>query len=337
MSRDSAHPFFHPTTIVVVDDNQDYLVNFSLRLNENLAYRLFSSPMEALEWVNDYPASNALLDKCFVHRSDDIFDVNNDNLIQVNVDVLKDELGNRQRFTEKSVVIVDYDMPGMSGIEFCRLIRDPNVKKILLTGVADEKLAVKAFNEGVIDKFIMKQDGDSVSAINDFICEFQNAYFEEKGGFLKNALPGDAFGFLLNNDFLKLFKSLRCQHEIIEYYLTSEPIGYMMLNAKGLAMQLIVFSSEEMRAHSELVKGYQGPDELYQLINRNEVIPYFWQHGGYYSPEVKNWRNYIYPCHPIDKVGHYFYAIVEDADYFSTQLQSVFRYSDYLESLDDES
>lgn len=334
MNRGVVHPFFHPTTVVVVDDNKDFLVNFSLRLGERLAYRLFSSPLEALEYVNDNPASNVLLSKCITSHSDEFYNIYCENLVEVNVNALQSELSNRQRFLEKSVVIVDYDMPGMNGIEFCRLIRDSNVKKILLTGVADEKLAVAAFNEGVIDKFIMKQDNASISTINESIATFQDDYFEEKGGFIKSSLNNAAFGFLLNPEFIELFGSLLRLNGVVEYYLTGEPSGYLMLSGDGSVNHLMVLSDKEMHAHAEVVRDYEGPDDLYRLIEQREVIPYFCQQGGYYSPDVVDWKKYTYLCSPVDAAGSYYYALIRDPEFFLQRTHAIFQYNEYLDSLD---
>ena len=59
------------------------------------------------------------------------------------------------RFAEVSVAIVDYDMPGENGMEICRRLRNHPVRTVMLTGKADEKLATSAFNQGLIDRFVL--------------------------------------------------------------------------------------------------------------------------------------------------------------------------------------
>jgi DNA-binding NtrC family response regulator len=56
------------------------------------------------------------------------------------------------------VVISDHLMPGMSGLEFLKLVRDryPDTARIMLTGHADLQTAVKAINEGEIYRFLSK-------------------------------------------------------------------------------------------------------------------------------------------------------------------------------------
>jgi DNA-binding NtrC family response regulator len=56
------------------------------------------------------------------------------------------------------LVISDYDMPGLSGVDFLRLIREryPNVCRVLLTGTTDLDAVVRCVNEGEVYRVIRK-------------------------------------------------------------------------------------------------------------------------------------------------------------------------------------
>jgi DNA-binding NtrC family response regulator len=56
------------------------------------------------------------------------------------------------------LIISDHLMPGMSGLEFLKLVRDrfPDTVRVMLTGHADMETAVKAINEGEIYRFLSK-------------------------------------------------------------------------------------------------------------------------------------------------------------------------------------
>lgn len=56
------------------------------------------------------------------------------------------------------LIISDQNMPGMSGIDFFKLVRErhPHVCRIMLTGDADRDTVVRAINQGEVYRFLSK-------------------------------------------------------------------------------------------------------------------------------------------------------------------------------------
>ncbi|MCM2334356.1 MAG: response regulator [Anaeromyxobacteraceae bacterium] len=56
------------------------------------------------------------------------------------------------------VIISDHLMPGMTGLEFLKVVRErfPDTSRIMLTGHADMETAVRAIREGEIYRFLTK-------------------------------------------------------------------------------------------------------------------------------------------------------------------------------------
>src|SRR6185369_10734710 len=111
-----------------------------------------------------------------------------DRLLRLQLSELRSVIDDRSRQQRVSVAVVDYDMPKMTGVEFCRAIRDLPVKTILLTGKAGLETAISAFNEGVIDCFLQKQDANVSSALRREIKRLQEEYFEDISNPIKCAL-----------------------------------------------------------------------------------------------------------------------------------------------------
>ena len=145
MSRYHIHPFYFPTTVVFVDDSASFLGNLSLQLDESLAYRLFESPLEALECINAANGRPSLAQTYFSSYRDVESLSGANRVIDVNVDKIHRQVYKEDRFKEISVVVVDYAMPEMDGLEFCRNIKNSAIKKILLTGRADRKAGSQCF------------------------------------------------------------------------------------------------------------------------------------------------------------------------------------------------
>ena len=81
---------------------------------------------------------------------------------------------------EVSILVVDYDMPSIDGISFIKKLNNCNVYKILLTGTADEDIAVKAFNDGLIDSYIKKQEPDALKKLYNKIIDFHLRFFQKE-------------------------------------------------------------------------------------------------------------------------------------------------------------
>ena len=145
-------PYHFPTTVVLVDDNPRFLESLVLELPEQPATLTFTAAEEALAVVNAPPRTPPLYRRLFSHHRARPRDPADAQLIHLDLSLIEREISNPDRFRAVSVVVVDYDMPGLDGLEFCRRIEDPHVRKILFTGVADEKVAVAAFNDGLIDR-----------------------------------------------------------------------------------------------------------------------------------------------------------------------------------------
>jgi len=64
---------------------------------------------------------------------------------------------------EVSLVISDYNMPGMNGLDFLKTIKElyPHILSIMLTGQAEIQIAVQAINEAGVYKFIQKPWDDN--------------------------------------------------------------------------------------------------------------------------------------------------------------------------------
>jgi len=59
---------------------------------------------------------------------------------------------------EVSLVISDFNMPGMNGLDFLKTVKQlyPHILAIMLTGQAEIRIAVQAINEAGVYKFIQK-------------------------------------------------------------------------------------------------------------------------------------------------------------------------------------
>lgn len=325
-------PFYYPTTVAFVDDSRDFLANLSLQLDAGLAFRLYDSPVDALVALNGSFGQSSLVERFFsVSRFGEDIPLSH-HVIELNLDNIAREVHNERRFEQVSVVVVDYDMPGIDGLELCRNLKNPALKKILLTGKADEKVAVQAFNQGLIDRFILKQDADVVPILNRAIVDLQLAYFENLGRMVMDALALGSHTFLRDPIFIEEFRRICTRLNIIEFYLSALPEGILMRDADGVTNLLIVKTEEDLIGHFEIAYDQAAPPELLAALKCNQVVPYFWRTWGEYMPECHDWASYLFPATELKGREWYYYAVVPNPGGF--QMDSVLPYNAFLAWLD---
>ena len=65
-----------------------------------------------------------------------------------------------------SVIVVDHRMKPIDGVEFCQQLGSWPSKRIMLTSYDNKDLAVKAFNEKLIDAFLVKSDDNILNILS---------------------------------------------------------------------------------------------------------------------------------------------------------------------------
>jgi len=318
--------------VVFVDDSRDFLDNLSLQLDAGLAFRLYESATEALTALNNSAAQPSQEEGFFsVSRFGDELPLSH-QLLDLNLNSIVQRVQNPQRFEQVSVVVVDYDMPEIDGLALCQNIKNRGIKKILLTGKADEKLAVQAFNQGLIDRFILKQDTEVIPQLKQAIIDLQQSYFEDLAHTVLEALSLSSHRFLRDPLFASEFQRISGQLGIVEFYLTAAPQGFLMLDASGAASLLIVKTADELNSHTEIAQDQAAPAQLVELLKSKRVVPYFPHPQGEYTPECQDWRACLYPASSFQGRERYYYATVPNPS--GLQLNRVVSYQSFLQWLD---
>lgn len=309
MSKFALSPFYHPTTIVLVDDNQTFLDSLDLDLNIEYGYRTFTQPEEALAYLNQPPALPPLADRCFVLD----YHAANGPTIQLDLNILEQEVTRVERFQRNAVLIVDYAMPSMDGLELCAQLTDPYLMKAMLTGVADEKIAVAAFNAGLIHRFVPKHDVMSTHNISRFVAELQIAHFHQHSARLRSNLAINPPEFLVDEQIADFVHQLMRRERLVEYYLVAEPDGLLLLDSAGTMLRLIVLDEQAMDAQLAYAQAHQAPDAVLQLLAKRQRLCYFWDRPeNYFGEEQYPWAEHLLKVNPIQGTKQWYLAIAED-------------------------
>ena len=332
MTKISLSPYFHPTTICLVDDNESFLRSLTLELPRTWACQTFTDPDEALRYLNEPPALAPLVDRCF--RLD--APSQSEALIHLDLGLIEQEINQPERFRRVSVVVADYAMPSMNGLELCRGINDPYIKKAMLTGVADEKVAVEAFNAGLINRFIPKHGTNATRTALNYIDELQNEYFTQYTARLRDTLSIDPPGFLVDPAIASSVEQLMRDERLVEYYLVNDPPGFMLLRSNGSMMRLLILNADDMAAQLAFARKHNAPADILDAIGNKRAAGLFAgdSPADYFGPEPYPWQDNLVALSVIAGTEDWHIGVVTDAPTdidFDPQRSA---YDAYLSSLD---
>ncbi len=324
---------FFPTTVLFLDDSQGYLNSLRLMLDEDLSYRLFDSPNEALQVVKAQKNEEVLSKKVLV-VDDNEFDVpNGAHTLHLNLSAIYHESYNLNRYDEISVAVVDYAMPQMNGVDFFKEIKHLPIKKVMLTGQADETVAVDAFNEGIIDKFIVKSHPDVSELLNQTIHKLQLDYFLAGTESIIKSLTPETMCCLRDPFFVEFFNGVCRDNDIVEYYLASTPGTFLLLDIEGNASWLIVKTKSDMQIYKELATEYGAPQDVIEDINNTRKIPHFWDAKHFYNVSGRAWESFVLPCQRLEGQKFvYYYSLIKNIAASGLNIDKVVSYRDYLQS-----
>ena len=229
----------------------------------------------------------------------------------MNVDIpkIRTRLQDKHRFKTPTIIIVDHDMPEMSGLEFCQKLNDYPIKKIMLTGAADHKLAVQAFNDGIIHKFIAKDDPNVFEVIDQAVFALQQDYFSELSAQITKNITTTTFSFLSNKAFQDFFADFIKKNHIIEFYLI-DPIGsFLLVNHKGERLRLVVQSDQEIENYCQTAEDHNAPEAILQALTSKEKLLCLFSEEDFNQP-IEKWADYLYSTQKIAGIGSGYYAVI---------------------------
>jgi len=301
-------PYYHPTSVVVVDDNDLFLHTLDLRLPGDMAYLLHHDARAALERVNGGQTETSIAERCFF--STEGSSLWQQPIIQLDLGSIEREISNPKRFDRISVVIVDYAMPAMNGLEFCGAITDSNVKKILLTGVADEKLAVKAFNDGLIDRFLPKSGNSTLDLIVSFTRDLQRSYFFDQQRTFRDSLRTAAPQFFMDQAITRHFDGIRERYDIAEYYLVGDPTGYLMVSGDGQLFRLVILSESGQQAQVGFAEQFGAPRGVIDSLRARNAVGYFFDDPDTIVDSSLDWSDYLHSAHMVEGTQTWLTAVI---------------------------
>ena len=230
-------------------------------------------------------------------------------LFRLDTDLIEQEMNILERFNRLSVVVVDYSMPGLNGLQFCEQIKDPQIGKVLLTGVADEKMAVEAFNAGIIDRFISKSHPNASENISEFSRDMQHTYFRRQTQQMRQTLRLAGPLFLDDHAVTTWVRRQMVRKNFCEYYMVSDPQGLLMVTPAGKLQQIIILSEAQCDAQASYAERNKAPAKVVERLRDHSHIGFFMEDPASYGDgEAYPWAELLHRATQLGPPQQRWYA-----------------------------
>lgn len=326
---------YYPTRVLLVDDNKVFLKTMNTYLSSHQGVIQFLKSVEAAEFLKEQLERQLQANKWISHFNE--LELEDDSVeAHTTTDVgtfnIHKEIYNPNRFDDISVVVVDYAMPDINGIEFCRQFKDSPVKKILITGNATLETAIDAFNEGIIDKFLVKESGDAfLEKLNEEVIAMQKAYFRDISATVMDqfaAVKGSPFRDV---KFCEQYEELLQGVKLKEYYMIDHSGSLLILDEKANPSWLLIKTDKEL--HNDYLCAEDGedcPKNVLASLEKKSHIMYFFSSQDYDIPTAR-WTEYMHKAEMLkgDK-GNYYYTYIESPSVYEQSLDAVVSFNDYF-------
>lgn len=317
-----------PTTLLVLDDDQDFLDNIQLAFYGKYKCICVSDPIEAQDILNkNRDWTHRLLEKSISqeHPDDDPSAIS----VRLEVSSLKDQVNTLDRLNHISVVIVDFDMPKKNGLEFIRELNDPQLKVIMLTGKATQDTVIKAFNNEEIHRYVSKGDPDYLNIIGKYVTELETEFFFEFSKFILDSLREKKHTIFENKAFVQLFNKTIQENNIIEYYLLDESGSFVMLDATAKnQVWFIVKTKEDIRHFYELAQDEADfPAETLKKLKNYQMLTHLKSFKDSISP-AKSW--YFVDAQPLDEKNGLYYSVIKNDPHLQLDPSQIKSYQEFL-------
>jgi len=220
-------------SVVILDDDASYLEMLAMVLPPRWHVRLFLRPHDCVEalspdtaqWEEDTWAQQEVVNRWRSGHA----------LIPLILDYWSRSSERRHALTK--VCVFDFSMPGMDGLQALAALSGWPGSRVLLTGQADEQVAVRAFNRGLIDQFIPKQMPQVSRRLIETLDHLMRTANPSQVQIWRATLSPGQEALLRQSGVREDLQTFAAEHWA-EYMVIGEPFGVLGLDRQGRASWL---------------------------------------------------------------------------------------------------
>ncbi|HEY8048775.1 MAG TPA: response regulator [Ramlibacter sp.] len=240
--------FQRPGTVVFLDDDPDYLEMLALVLPRQWHVKLFLRPNECINYLQQEPPfweADAWNQQQLVEQW------------RAGKPLIPQILAYWSKYTERfaltRVCVFDYSMPAMDGLTALGELVDWPGSRVLLTGQADEQVAVRAFNRGLIDQFIAKQTPDISRRLIESVEHLLATPNARHSQIWRATLTPEQNALLRVPSVARDLAAFAAKHWV-EHVAIGAPFGVLGMDSRGKVSWLQLENRDGLRAAAELAE-----------------------------------------------------------------------------------
>src|SRR3990167_1421568 len=306
---------YHPTNIVLLDDELKFLNDLSLVISPDIPYVLTDKPEEAADYLRSHAYSPNALSALLTEQiyegkpgGKETFSIEYSQLLKI--------LNSPDRFKKSVVAAIDRHMKLMDGLDFCFEIREKKVlvKLILFTARTGLDEVVAAFNKKTIDAYLMKEGkpAELVKKLTELYEEYSRQQFIELGKALTGLLS-HVLKPLSDEQFINVFVAICKRYKAVEFYLLDSSCSFLIIDRMGKAWQFFVRKDADFKDCYEIATNNKAPYEVLQAIRGRQMFPYTEKDMGYSHYEGDAWEDIMVNMEKVPGRELY-YAVIERPD-----------------------
>ncbi len=197
----------------------------------------------------------------------------------------------------------------------------------MLTAEADKDTAIKAFNQGIIDQFILKTNENLYQELTQAIQDLTQRYFHKFSQTIINGYANSISRIFENKCYQELVWKVLSEAQAVEYYMVDHYGSFLFIDKDFKPTWLIVKDAEALNQQLELLEGYEVPDQVIASLAKKEKMLFLLSEQEYKQP-VGEWTKYMVDSKILD--SDYYYSVVSRHLTDSIQWDSIASYANYV-------